>query len=178
MQRPFGLLLQSVLLYAAFGATSSHVNESPKCPHGSSVDTLRFATCSLAQAQTHEPPPAPTFGSGLQILTPHEGVDFTDFSTHWLQAVKREWFEKMPESAKFGDKGKVVLRFGVEKDGTLVDQAVTVEVSSGKKALDKAAIAAIRSAAPFEHLPESFSSPNVQLRCEFTYNLPLSQQNP
>lgn len=152
--------------------------------NGPSVRTVLLLILSClplaawAQVQTHEPLPAPTFGSGLQILTPHEGVDFTDFSTHWLQAVKHKWMEKMPESAKFGDKGKVVVRFGVEKDGTLLGQAVTVEVSSGKKALDKAAIAAIRSAAPFEHLPESFNGPDVQLRCEFIYNMPPPQQSP
>jgi outer membrane biosynthesis protein TonB len=40
----------------------------------------------------------------------------------------------------------------------------TVEASSGKKALDNAAIAAIRASAPFEHLPNSFKGPNIELR--------------
>lgn len=129
-----------------------------------------------AQIQTQQPPPAPSFGSGLQIMTPHEGVDFTTFSSHWLQAVRRTWFEKMPQSARMGDKGRVVVRLEIEKDGTLRDQAVTVEISSGKKEFDKAAIAAIRAAAPFEHLPDSFTGPSIELRCEFMYNLPLPQK--
>jgi TonB family protein len=125
-----------------------------------------------AQIQIQQPPPVPTFGLGLEILTPHKGSDFTAFSSHWLQAVKRKWFEKMPESARMGDKGRVVVRLEVEKDGALLDQEVTLETSSGRKGLDKAAVAAIRAAAPFEHLPESFAGPNVELRCEFMYNLP------
>jgi outer membrane biosynthesis protein TonB len=51
-------------------------------------------------------------------------------------------------------------------------------VTSGNKALDDAAVVAIRASAPFEHLPQSFKGPNIELRLNFLYNLPLSALNP
>jgi periplasmic protein TonB len=45
-----------------------------------------------------------------------------------------------------------------------LSNAPKVEVSSGNKALDEAAVSAIRASAPFEHLPEAFKGPNIDLR--------------
>jgi TonB family protein len=93
----------------------------------------------------------------LQILTPHEGVDFTGFSADLVRVIKQNWWAKMPSETKQkldrGLKGKVVVGFGIQKDGQLstVPKAV---VSSGNKALDEAAVSAVRASAPFEHLPE------------------------
>jgi TonB family protein len=78
----------------------------------------------------------------------------------------------MPESAMLGDKGRVILRVQVLKDGTLPGQTPIVEVSSGKKPLDRAAVGAIRSSAPFKHLPEAFRGPHIELRLTFLYNQP------
>jgi TonB family protein len=83
---------------------------------------------------------------------------------------KRNWYAKMPGEAKQNrGKGKVVLRFRILKSGAL-DEVPTVEVSSGNKALDNAAVAAGRAATPFERLPESFKGPNIELRLIFLYN--------
>jgi TonB family protein len=117
----------------------------------------------------------------LQIITPHEGVDFTGFSADLARVVKRIWYAKMPSEAKQkldrGLKGKVVVGFGIQKDGQLstVPKAV---VSSGNKALDEAAVSAVRASAPFEHLPEAFKGPNIDLRLTLLYNQPISAQNP
>ena len=86
----------------------------------------------------------------LQILTPHEGVDFTGFSADLVRAIKQNWWAKMPAETKQkldrGLKGKVVVGFGIQKDGQLstVPKAV---VSSGNKALDEAAVSAVRDSA-------------------------------
>lgn len=123
-----------------------------------------FAAGTLDRARQSAPEQStktegePTYSGSaapVQILTPHEGVDFTAFLSPLVQAIKSSWYTKMPEGVKTGDKGRVVVRFRIRKDGTL-DKVPTVEVSSGKKALDNAAVAAIRASAPFEHLPESF----------------------
>jgi hypothetical protein len=49
----------------------------------------------------------------LQILTPHEGVDFTGFSADLVRAIKQNWWAKMPSETKQkldrGLKGKVVV---------------------------------------------------------------------
>jgi hypothetical protein len=70
----------------------------------------------------------------LQIITPHEGVDFTGFSADLVRVVKRNWYAKVPSEAKQNIKGRVVVGFGIQKDGQL-SNAPKVEVSSGNKAL-------------------------------------------
>jgi TonB family protein len=113
----------------------------------------------------------------LQIITPHEGVDFTGFSADLVRVVKRNWYAKVPSEAKLNIKGRVVVGFGIQKDGQL-SNVPKVEVSSGNKALDEAAVSAVRASAPFEHLPEAFKGPNIDLRLTFLYNQPLSGLNP
>jgi TonB family protein len=71
-----------------------------------------------------------------------------------------------------GDKGRVVIRFQIQKDGTLAAQTPFIETSSGKKLLDDAAIKSIRDSAPFDKLPDSFSGPYIELRLTFLYNVP------
>jgi len=110
-------------------------------------------------------------GYGIQILTPTNGVDFTEFEKHVLTAVRLKWFAKMPESAMMGEKGMVVVRFGIQKDGTLTSQPPIVESPSKKKELDSAAVEAVRSAAPFDHLPDAFDGSSIELRLTFFYNV-------
>jgi TonB family protein len=109
----------------------------------------------------------------LQILTPPEGVDLTAFSADLLQTVKRNWYAKMPAEATQDTKGKVVVRFGIQKDGSLGSVPI-VEFSSGSGPLDDAAVSAIQTSAPFDHLPESFKGSNIELLLTFLYNLPPS----
>jgi TonB family protein len=113
----------------------------------------------------------------LQIITPHEGVDFTGFSADLVRVVKQNWYAKVSSEAKQNIKGRVVVGFGIQKDGQL-SNVPKVEVSSGNKALDEAAVSAVRASAPFEHLPEAFKRPNIDLRLTFLYNQPLSAPNP
>ena len=112
-----------------------------------------------------------------RILTPHQGVDFKSFMSHLLKTVKGNWYAKMPTGAE-GDKGKVVVRFKIERNGALLNQGPTVEVSSGTKSLDDAVVASIRASAPFEHLPESFKGPSIELRLMFFYNQPQAGKHP
>lgn len=59
----------------------------------------------------------------LQIITPHEGVDFTGFSADLVQVIKRNWWAKMSSETKQkldrGLKGRVVVGFGIQRDGQL-----------------------------------------------------------
>jgi TonB family protein len=116
----------------------------------------------------------------LQIITPHEGVDFRGFSTDLERVIRRNWWANMPLETKQkldrGLKGRVVVGFGIQKDGQLTD-VPKIAVSSGTKALDEAAVSAVRTSAPFEHLPEAFKGPNIDVRLTFLYNQPFSAQN-
>jgi TonB family protein len=83
----------------------------------------------------------------------------------------------MPSEAKEGIRGRVVVRFSIQRDGEL-SKVPRIEVSSGSNPLDDVAVSTVRASAPFEHLPEAFKGPSVELLLSFLYNMPLSKQNP
>ncbi len=114
-----------------------------------------------------------TFGNGYEILTPTEGVDFSDYMNRVVAAVRRNWYSVMPESAMLGDRGRVALQFRIMKNGSVPDGEPVRIMGSGKEPLDRAAVSAIRSSNPFEPLPPAFSGPYIELRFIFLYNLPI-----
>lgn len=115
----------------------------------------------------------PSFGNGVTILTPTEGVDFDSYINRLLAVVKRSWYTVMPESAMMGDKGIVVITFHINRDGSVPMGDPALVRTSGKEPLDTAAMSAIRTSSPFEPLPPQFSGPYIELRFIFLYNLPL-----
>ena len=112
-----------------------------------------------------------------QILTPTEGVDFSDYMARVLASVRRNWYAVMPESAQLGDRGRVVLEFSIRRDGSVPNEDPQRLLGSGKEPLDRAAVSAIRSSNPFDHLPPAFGGPEIRLRFIFLYNLPLEAAN-
>ncbi len=121
--------------------------------------------------------PGAGMGNAVQILTPTEGVDFNDYIQRVIASVKRNWYAVMPESAQLGDRGVVVLEFSIHRDGSVPSNEPERLRGSGKEPLDRAAISAIRSSNPFDHLPPAFSGPEIRLRFIFLYNLPLEAAN-
>jgi outer membrane biosynthesis protein TonB len=114
-----------------------------------------------------------SYGAQVQILTPTEGVDFSDYMKRVIASVRRNWYAVMPESAQLGDRGRVALQFRIMRDGSVPTGDPTRVLPSGKEPLDRAAISAIRSSNPFEPLPPAFSGPYIELRFIFLYNLPI-----
>ena len=115
-------------------------------------------------------------GGQIDLLTPTEGVDFTNYIARVLASVKRNWYAVMPESAKLGEQGKVVLQFRILHDGVVPEPEPVLMGSSGKEPLDRAAMSSIRASTPFEPLPSAFSGPYIELRFIFLYNIPLNAQ--
>jgi TonB family protein len=115
-------------------------------------------------------------GGAVEMLTPTEGVDFNAYIARVLASVKRNWYSVMPESARLGDQGKVVLQFRIMKNGVVPEAEPVMMGSSGKEPLDRAAVSSIRASTPFEPLPTAFSSPYIELRFIFLYNIPLNSQ--
>ncbi len=121
--------------------------------------------------------PGPGYLSGsVQILTPTDGVDFTSYIARLLAIVKRNWEAVMPESVMLGDKGSVMLRFRILRNGDLPSGEPVLELTSGKTPLDRAAEAAITASNPFDPLPTAYTRPYLELRIVFLYNLPLPAQ--
>jgi TonB family protein len=114
-----------------------------------------------------------SFGNGYEILTPTEGVDFSDYMHRMLENVRRNWYAVMPQSALLGDRGKVLLRFKMMANGGVPNDDPAREMGSGKEPLDRAAVSAIRSSNPFEPLPSAFHGPYIEIRIMFLYNLPI-----
>lgn len=128
-------------------------------------------------------PPSPGGGGGggqafgaLQLLTPTEGVDFTNYLDRVLASVRRNWYAVIPESARLGEKGRVMLQFRIMRDGSVPYTEPYLVATSGKEPLDRAAVSSIRTSNPFEPLPPAFSGPFIELRFIFLYNLPLNYQ--
>ena len=164
----------------------------PKSSSGTLRDTLQDLSRSAATRGngTYAPDPrggpppgaggghqgagGPGIGMGpVQILTPTEGVDFNDYIQRVIASVRRNWYAVMPESAQLGDKGIVVLEFSIHRDGSVPGNEPDKLRGSGKEPLDRAAISAIRSSNPFDHLPQAFTGPEIRLRFIFLYNLPV-----
>jgi hypothetical protein len=112
-------------------------------------------------------------GGAVTMLTPDEGVDFTNYLTRVLASVKRNWYAVIPESARLGEKGRVILQFRILRDGNVPFPEPALLSTSGKEPLDRAALSSIRASNPFEPLPPAFSGPFIELRFIFLYNLPL-----
>jgi len=109
----------------------------------------------------------------MELLTPTEGVDFTNYLNRVLASVRRNWYAVIPESARLGEKGIVVLEFRIMKDGGVPVGEPQLVRGSGRDPLDFAAASSIRSSHPFEPLPTAFSGPFIALRFTFLYNLPI-----
>ncbi len=111
--------------------------------------------------------------NGYELLTPTEGVDFSNYLARVLASVRRDWYSVIPESARLGDRGRVILQFKILREGAVPQGEPALLATSGKEPLDRAAISAIRTSSPFEPLPPAFSGPYIELRFIFLYNLPI-----
>jgi TonB family protein len=127
-----------------------------------------------ASAQQNDQAPKPAVGVGVSItvLSDLKGVDFAPYMRAMHDSIMRNLFAKLPESVKNGQKGIVILRARIEKDGSLSDEGVTITRGSGRDDMDAASIKAIRAAAPFGPLPEGYSGSNLELKFVFYFNLP------
>jgi len=107
------------------------------------------------------------------ILSDTRGVDFGPYLVRLLHEVKRNWYAVIPESVKWGEKGRVVIVFSINKDGSVPLGQPEVVSSSGRSHLDRPAVASIRASQPFPPLPAEFTGDNIVLQFTFLYNLPI-----
>jgi TonB family protein len=147
------------------------------------VQALIFTSVSLASCQwsalahehNQEVAPAPQARSSgmtqntVDILTPTEGVDFSQYIKKVVGEVRKNWYASMPDEAYGGAKGRTVVLLRIQTDGKIVN--VSMESSSGSDSLDQAAMNGIRTSSPFDPLSPQFKGPYVDLRFRFLYNL-------
>ncbi len=116
------------------------------------------------------PPAAGRRASSLELLSDPMGVDFRPYLIQILATVRRNWFAVMPEAARLGRRGKVVIQFAISRDGQ-VPKLVIVS-PSGTEALDRAAVAGISASNPFPPLPAEYRGLQIRLQFTFLYNMP------
>jgi TonB family protein len=138
---------------------------------------------SVATTRAQEPPsdkppsasvqsPSPT-PSGMQILTPTEGVNFGPYMNQVHAQVMKNWTASLPDEFRKGTQGLAIIRFDIDRDGTIAK--ISLERTSENDSLDQAAINAIRNSSPLTPLPPAFKGPRIAVRSVFYYNLPPSQ---
>jgi TonB family protein len=115
----------------------------------------------------------PTFSSQAIILSDTMGVDFKPYLDPLIEIVRQQWYRLIPESAATR-KGKVVLEFGILKDGSVT--GLRIAGSSGDIALDRPAYGSIIASNPFPRLPTDFQGSYLALRLICDYN--LAPRNP
>jgi outer membrane biosynthesis protein TonB len=109
-------------------------------------------------------------GSGLDVLSDTQGVDFGPYLSRIVAVVRMNWYNLIPEEARppMLKKGKVAIEFVILPDGKVAGMRLMGE--SGDIALDRAAWGGISSSNPFSPLPSEFHGPYLALRFTFFYN--------
>jgi TonB family protein len=112
-----------------------------------------------------------TAGCAIEMLSDTEGVDFNSYLRDMYFSVKKNWFANMPSSLERGQQGINKVELRVLQDGSVPKDFLKMVQSSETSDFDTASLQGVREAAPFHHLPESFSKPYIVLRFTFYYNL-------
>jgi hypothetical protein len=113
---------------------------------------------------------------GVQVLSPTEGVDFSDWLQRWHYETERTWDPLIPDEVNppILKSGSVAIRFKVLPNGRLMDGSLVLEGRSGDTALDRAAWGAL-TGSNYPPLPRDFHGPYLELRAYFLYNMEPSR---
>src|SRR5213593_2037516 len=103
------------------------------------------------------------------ILSDTRGYDFGPFMNQVVNRVRVNWYTLIPEIARLGRKGRVVILFTITKNGTIDD--IRLVANSGTEPLDRAAMGAITASNPFARLPAGFDGDRLVLQFTFLYNI-------
>jgi TonB family protein len=119
--------------------------------------------------ETRPAMPSHTTASTMKLLSDPKGVDFRPYLIRVLTSVRRNWRSVFPESARLGQRGKVVILFSIDRVGRI--PKLVIFEASGAEALDRAAVAGISASDPFPPLPGDFSGDEIRLQLNFFYNM-------
>lgn len=138
-----------------------------------------FVPAIEAQSSTRRPMPSIVVMTGPTRTA-------TDSKTFKLlgdlgKQITVSWVKTAPPSLNIANTKRVVVELTLKKDGTIADDKVTLEKSSGDSALDDAGLRAVRAAAPFKTSPRSFKTSKIELHVTFDDDVahsPLGFGNP
>ena len=162
---------------------SSPKLELPLGTAGRAIEESLRAGAAQQGRQPHEPEGGQALIPNLNtpypmILSETRGVDFGPYMARLLYDVRKNWYAVIPEAARLGRKGRVILIFSIRKDGSVPAEQPTLVRSSDFLPYDRAALGAIRGSQPFPALPKQFTGEEIVLQFTFLYNLPIDYQEP
>jgi outer membrane biosynthesis protein TonB len=108
-------------------------------------------------------------GTGMEILSDTQGVDFDAYLRRLLSDVRRTWIPLIPEEARppLNKRGITQVRFTILPDGRL--GAMHLDGSTHDTAIDRAAWGAIVGVGTYQALPAAYKG-NLELRISFYVN--------
>lgn len=109
-----------------------------------------------------------------RILTDTQGVDFDPYLRRVVADIRQNWYAVMPEIARLGRRGRVVVVFEIQRDGGV--PKLYLVAASGAEPLDRAALAGISASVPFPPLPNEFRGPLIRVQVTFLYNMAFTVQ--
>lgn len=104
-----------------------------------------------------------------KILSDTKGYDFGPYMNQVVNRVRYNWYANIPEIARFGKKGKVVIVFTITHNGNIENARIVG--NSGTEPLDRAAFASVTLSNPFPRLPAGFDGDHLDLQFTFLYNI-------
>src|SRR5215468_9950546 len=104
-----------------------------------------------------------------KILSDTKGYDFGPYMNQVVNRVRYNWYANIPEIARFGKKGKVVIIFTITHNGNIENARIVG--NSGTEPLDRAAFGSITQSNPFAQLPAGFDGDHLDLQFTFLYNI-------
>jgi TonB family protein len=103
------------------------------------------------------------------ILSDTRGYDFGPYMNQVVNRVRLNWYSLIPEIARLGKRGRVVVIFTITESGAVTD--LRLVANSGTDPLDRAAQGSITASNPFPKLPSNFDGNHIVLQFTFLYNL-------
>ena len=103
------------------------------------------------------------------ILSDTRGYDFGPYMNQVVNRVRYNWYSLIPEIARLGKKGRVVIIFTITQNGSI--QGENIVANSGTDPLDRAAFGSITASNPFPKLPAGFDGDHLVLQFTFLYNI-------
>jgi TonB family protein len=146
-------------------------SDSPPGAGGTIVGDVGASSATVPSSNQAPSPGRP--GSNLQLLSDAKGVDFRPYLIQVLTVVRRNWLAIMPESARLGQRGRVLIQFAIDRNGAV--PKVVIAEGAGLDVLDRAGVAAISASYPFPPLPAEYRGDQIRLQLAFSYNMPAGR---
>jgi TonB family protein len=115
----------------------------------------------------------PTSVGNMQLLSDPLNIDFKPYMLQVLNVVRRQWFAVIPQIARTGRQGIVVLQFSIDRRGQV--PKLVIANTSGTVAFDQAAVASVSASNPFPALPAEYRGTEIRLQLAFSYNVPRAR---